>query len=172
MVGAIFFSSAKDECLRKGQWSFRTYGESSWKDVKPITEPGLNVWMKFFGITRRRTHFSSLYSDFLVLLRIGAVPHLWSRQTSSLLINLKLRVRFFPKIPDQIKNPNPKESRTWHGRSWVRIPSGAQIFFCVLLWLILYISLYFLYNMNPKEFSLRKETMYPNPERIIFHSFS
>ena len=35
-----------------------------------------------------------------------------------------------------------------HGVSWVRIPSGAQIFFCVLLWLILYISLYFLYNIN------------------------
>ena len=50
------------------------------------------------------------------------------------------------------------------------VPSGAQIFFCVLLWLILYISLYFLYNMNPKEFSVRKEAMYPNPERIIFHS--
>ena len=35
-----------------------------------------------------------------------------------------------------------------HGVSWVRIPSGAQIFFCVLLRLILYISLYFLYNIN------------------------
>ena len=128
IVGAIFFSNAKDEFLRKGQWSFRTYGESSWKDFEPSTEPGLNVWMKFFGITRRRTHFSSLYSDFLVLLRIGAVPHLWSRQTCPFLINLKLRVRFFPKIPDQIKNP------------------------------------------NHKDFSLRKETMYPNPKKIIFHS--
>ena len=29
------------------------------------------------------------------------------------------------------------------GGSWVGIASGAQIFFCVLLWLILYISLYF-----------------------------
>ena len=35
-----------------------------------------------------------------------------------------------------------------HGGSWVVIPSGAQIFFCVLLWLILYIPLYFLYNTN------------------------
>ena len=35
-----------------------------------------------------------------------------------------------------------------HGESQVRIPSGAQIFFCVLLWLILYISLNFLYNIN------------------------
>ena len=35
--------------------------------------------------------------------------------------------------------PSEKE-----GGLWVRIPSGAQIFFCVLLWLILYISLYFL----------------------------
>ena len=34
-----------------------------------------------------------------------------------------------------------------HGGPWVRIPSGAQIFFCVLLW-ILYISLYFLYILN------------------------
>ena len=34
-----------------------------------------------------------------------------------------------------------------HGGSWVRIPSGAQIF-SVLLWLILYISLYFLYDNN------------------------
>ena len=37
-----------------------------------------------------------------------------------------------------------------HGGSWVRIPSGAQIFsgssFSLLL--ILYISLYFLYNIN------------------------
>ena len=126
MVGTIFFSNAKDEFLRKGQWSFRTYGESSWKDFEPSTEPGLNVWMKFFGITPRRTHFSS---DFLVLLRIGAVLHLWSRQTCPFLINLKLRVRFFPKIPDQIKNP------------------------------------------NHKDFSLRKETMYPKPKKIIFHWF-
>ena len=35
-----------------------------------------------------------------------------------------------------------------HGGPWVRIPSGAQIFLCVLLWLILYISLYFLYILN------------------------
>ena len=35
-----------------------------------------------------------------------------------------------------------------HGGSWVRIPSGAQMFLCVLLWLILYSSLYFLYNIN------------------------
>ena len=97
MVGTSFFTNAKDEFLRKGQWSFRTCGESSWKDFETSTEPGLNVWMKFFGIARRRTHFSSLYPDFLVLLRIGAVPHLWSRQTCSFSINLKLRVRFFPK---------------------------------------------------------------------------
>ena len=35
-----------------------------------------------------------------------------------------------------------------HGGSWVWIPSGAQIFFCVLLWLILYISLYFPLYIN------------------------
>ena len=34
-----------------------------------------------------------------------------------------------------------------HGGSWVRIPSGAQIF-SVSLWLILHISLYFLYNIK------------------------
>ena len=34
-----------------------------------------------------------------------------------------------------------------HEGSWVRIPSGAQIF-SVLLWLILYTSLYFLYDIN------------------------
>ena len=34
-----------------------------------------------------------------------------------------------------------------HGGTWVRIPSEAQIF-CVLLRLILYISLYFLDNIN------------------------
>ena len=33
------------------------------------------------------------------------------------------------------------------GGLWVQISSGAQIF-SVLLWLILYISLYFLYNTN------------------------
>ena len=35
-----------------------------------------------------------------------------------------------------------------HGGSWVRIPSGAHIFYVVFLSLILYISLYFLYNTN------------------------
>ena len=34
-----------------------------------------------------------------------------------------------------------------HGGSWVRIPSGARIF-CVLLWLILYISIYFIFIVN------------------------
>ena len=35
-----------------------------------------------------------------------------------------------------------------HGGSYVRIPSGAQIFSVFPLWLILYISLYILYNIN------------------------
>ena len=43
-----------------------------------------------------------------------------------------------------------------HGGSWVRIPSGAQIFFCVLLWLILYISLYFPLYINIGGIRLRK----------------
>ena len=47
-----------------------------------------------------------------------------------------------------------------HGGSWVRIPSGAQIFFCVLLWLILYISLYFLYNINISGIENEQITFY------------
>ena len=50
-----------------------------------------------------------------------------------------------------------------HGGSWVRIPSGAQIFFCVLLWSIRYISLYFLYKTlkkNQDKLTVRKRFLF------------
>ena len=48
-----------------------------------------------------------------------------------------------------------------HGGSWVRIPSGAQIF-SVLLRLILYISLYFLYDNNISGIPYIKLKLGPN----------
>ena len=54
-----------------------------------------------------------------------------------------------------LSNSEVRASDLEHGGSWVRIPSGAQIFFCVLLWLILYFSLYFLYNINISSIDYR-----------------
>ena len=56
-------------------------------------------------------------------------------------------ISIIKEIKGDVKNQQYEDTDLEHEGSWVRIPSGAQIF-CVLVWLILYMSLSFLYNCN------------------------